>query len=74
MVLVAGTEHVRRGLGVPAHLPGEWTALSQVVVMHSGTPTTASADGADRLWLTPAVAPQDHCADLRQRWGRPAAP
>ncbi len=74
VVLVAGTEHVRRDLGVPAHLPPEWAARSLVVVMHSGAPNTASHAGADRLWLTPATPPQDHCADLRQRWGAPAAP
>ncbi len=73
VVLVAGTEHVRRDLGVPVHLPPEWAARSQVVVMHSGTPTTASQAGADHLWLTPPTEPKDHCAELRQRWGQPAA-
>jgi uncharacterized iron-regulated protein len=74
LVLVAGTEHVRRGLGVPAHLPPEWATSSQVVVMHSGAPKPDSKAGADHLWLTPATDPKDHCAGLRQRWGRPAAP
>ena len=73
VVLVAGSEHVRRALGVPAHLPGEWAAHSQVVVMHGGTPTPAASHGADRLWLTPPTEPKDHCAELRQRWGQPAA-
>lgn len=73
-LLVAGTEHVRRGLGVPVHLPPEWATRSNVVVMHSGAPNTASQTGADRLWITPATPPKDHCAELRQRWGRPAAP
>lgn len=74
LVLVAGTEHVRRGLGVPAHLPPEWATSSQVVVMHSGAPKPDSKAGADHLWLTPTTDPKDHCAGLRQRWGRPAAP
>jgi len=73
VVLVAGTEHVRRGLGVPVHLPPEWAARSQVVVMHGGAATPASQTGADHLWLTPATEPKDHCAELRQRWGQPAA-
>lgn len=73
VVLVAGTEHVRRGLGVPAHLAPEWAARTQVVVMHGGAATPASQTGADHLWLTPATEPKDHCAELRQRWGQPAA-
>jgi len=74
VVLVAGTEHVRRDLGVPVHLAPEWATRSRVVVMHSGAADAHTAEGADRVWLTPATPPKDHCAELRQRWGRPAAP
>lgn len=74
VVLVAGAEHVRRSLGVPAHLTAEHAALSQVVVMHSGAPDANARLGVDRLWITPATDPQDHCAELRRRWGKPAAP
>jgi uncharacterized iron-regulated protein len=74
VVLVAGAEHVRRSLGVPAHLTAEHAALSQVVVMHSGAPDANARLGVDRLWITPAIAQQDHCAELRRRWGKPAAP
>ena len=73
VLLVAGTEHVRRGLGVPVHLAPALASSTQVVVMHSGTPaagTTQVADGADRVWLTPATEPKDHCAELRQHWRR----
>lgn len=71
VLLVAGSEHVRRELGLPAHLPAEWRAQTHVVVMHSGAPDANARLGADRLWITPATAPQDHCAELRQRWGKP---
>ncbi len=74
VVLVAGAEHVRRSLGVTAHLTAEHAALSQVVVMHSGAPDANARLGVDRLWITPAIAQQDHCAELRRRWGKPAAP
>lgn len=70
VVLVAGTEHVRRGLGVPAHLPVEWAASSQVVVMHSAPPAASAGEGADHVWLTPAKPEQDHCAELRERFKR----
>ena len=73
VLLVAGTEHVRRELGVPAHLPAEWRAKTHVVVMHSGLAEATALAGADSVWLTPATPPKDHCAALRQRWGQPGA-
>ena len=74
VVLVAGTEHVRRSLGVPAHWSARDHADSWVVVMHSGPPDANARLGVDRLWITPATAQQDHCTELRRRWGKPAAP
>ena len=73
VLLVAGTEHVRRELGVPAHLPAEWRSNTHVVVMHSGLAEATALAGADSVWLTPATPPKDHCAALRQRWGQPGA-
>lgn len=73
VLLIAGTEHVRRGLGVPEHLPPALARSTQVIVMHSGaegTVSTQAAAGADQVWLTPAMEPKDHCAELRQRWRR----
>lgn len=70
VVLVAGAEHVRRGLGVPAHLAPDWTAKTQVVLLHSGALVAASREGTDHVWLTPATPPRDHCAELRERFKR----
>lgn len=70
VMLVAGTEHVRRGLGVPAHLSAPLAASTRVVVMQAGAPGRPGDGEADRLWLTPATPPVDHCAELRQRWRR----
>ncbi|WP_198972320.1 ChaN family lipoprotein [Xylophilus sp. ASV27] len=67
VVLWAGSGHVDRALGVPQHLP---SALAvQSVAMVAGGAAPAAADGArfDRIWATPAMAPVDHCAALRQR-------
>lgn len=70
VVLVAGARHVLRDLGVPVHLRPDVAARAQVVVMHSGAHGSDSGAGADRVWLTPATPPKDHCAELRQRWAR----
>lgn len=70
VMLVAGAEHVRRGLGVPAHLSAPLAASTRVVVMQAGAPGRPGDGEADRLWLTPATPPVDHCAELRQRWRR----
>ena len=64
---------------VPLAFGRSWTAeddagRSRVVVMHSGAPDPNARLGVDRLWITPATDPQDHCAELRRRWGKPAAP
>ena len=66
VLLVAGHQHVRRDIGVPAHLPGQ--ALTVVVAQAGGS----SADGAnaDRVWITPSLPPQDHCAELQKQMGR----
>lgn len=61
-LLLAGGFHVRKDLGVPLH----WSAKSAPVVVmlvEAGTDLPDS-DQADYLWITPATAEQDYCADL----------
>lgn len=66
VLLVAGHQHVRRDIGVPAHLPGQALA---VVVAQAGRTSTDAAN-ADRVWVTPPVPPRDHCAELRKQMGK----
>jgi len=66
VLLVAGHQHVRRDMGIPAHLPGQ--ALAVVAAQAGGART--EPDQADRVWLTPALPARDHCADLRQQMRR----
>lgn len=68
VVLVAGTEHVRRGLGVPVHLDPALARGLRVVLMSAGG--GAATPEADRVWSTPAQPARDHCTELRQRWRR----
>lgn len=66
VLLVAGQQHVRRDVGIPAHLPGQ--ALAVVVAQTGRAP--ADAANADRVWVTPARPPKDHCAELKKQMGR----
>lgn len=70
VLLIAGNGHVDRKLGVPTHLePSVRVAALVLSPQWPGAPGTPPAAG-DALWLTPALAPKDYCADLKP----PAAP
>lgn len=77
VLLIAGRGHVLRGVGIPTWLPPHVSTGVAVAQAEGAEPTRTS----DRDWLihTPAVAPQDHCAELQTRWkhgapGSQAAP
>lgn len=73
VVLLAGSGHVNRALGVPQHLPPEMTF--KAVQLRAGPARTppdarlAAEDKAafDAVWLTPALPERDYCADFRQQ-------
>lgn len=66
VLLIAGNGHVRQDIGVPRHLPAGFS--HRVLVARAGE---AGADlPADAVWATPPLPPKDHCAELRQRFGR----
>lgn len=67
VVLLAGSGHVDRSLGVPQHLPSSLRARS--VRLLAGDGVTA-LPGFDAVWQTPPVQARDHCADLRRQLGR----
>lgn len=75
VVLVAGGGHVLRHQGVPTHWPAGLT--SKVALAQSGPAQTAINSEADLVLPTPALPPQDPCADLRRglagTGGAPAA-
>ena len=65
VILLAGSGHVNRELGVAQHLsPG---IAFKAVLLLAG-PAPAAADAAfDAVWPTPALPEQDHCADLQEK-------
>ncbi|MGC4366963.1 ChaN family lipoprotein [Hydrogenophaga sp. R2] len=66
VLLIAGNGHVRQDIGVPRHLPAGFD--HRVLVAQAGQ--AGAGLPADAVWPTPALPPQDHCAELRQRFGR----
>jgi uncharacterized iron-regulated protein len=74
VVLLAGSVHVNRELGVPQHLPAGMTI--KAVLLRAGPPSATAGAGAgsgpaqafDVVWPTPAVPEKDYCADLKGKW------
>lgn len=67
VLLLAGSAHVDRQLGVPRHLPPGFTVRAvRLQAGDAGAPSPAF----DTVWTTPALPVRDHCAALRQRLGR----
>jgi uncharacterized iron-regulated protein len=74
VVLLAGSGHVNRVLGVPQHLPPG----TKVKAVHLRAGPAAIAPDArqeaeskaafDAVWPTPAVPEQDHCKDLQEKF------
>jgi uncharacterized iron-regulated protein len=72
VVLLAGSAHVNRELGVPQHLPAAMDV--KAVLLRAGPPPASAADARggdipafDVVWTTPAVPEKDHCAELKDR-------
>lgn len=70
VVLLAGSGHVDRLLGVPQHLPGGWNVKTVRLLsggMKSAEAKSVAAKSFDIVWTTPALPPKDHCAGLREK-------
>ena len=65
VLLAAGWGHVRRDLGVPTWLPANFNA--KVAIAQAGQAQAAIESEANYIHPTPALAPRDHCAELRAR-------
>ena len=68
VVLVSGSVHADKQLGVPQHLP---QALRVKAIRLKAGPADASSQGEsfDSVWLSPALPDTDHCAGLQERLG-----
>ena len=72
VVLLSGSGHTDRLLGVPQHLPASLTV--KAVHLRAGDAlTTEKAEAFDAVWVTPAVPDKDYCADFKAQMGKPMA-
>lgn len=66
VVLLAGSEHVKKDRGVPIMMSADESAKVQVVWMHAGPLLSEDPMVADIIWQTPPVPFKDYCADLKR--------
>ncbi len=69
VVLISGSAHADRQLGVPQHLPRDLPVLT--LRLRAGD-AVAGAESFDVVWATPALPPTDYCQSLREQF-KPAA-
>jgi len=67
VVLISGSVHADKQLGVPQHLPP--TLRVKAIRLRSGTAGDAH-ESFDSVWLTPATPDIDYCADLAKQLPR----
>ena len=69
VVLLAGSGHTDRLLGVPQHLPAALDA--KAVRMRAGNSVPSDkAEAFDAVWQTPALPDKDYCAEFKKQMGR----
>jgi uncharacterized iron-regulated protein len=64
VVLLAGSGHVNRVLGVPQHLPPELKIKS--VLLRAGPETGTDTGAFDVVWSTPDLPVKDYCESLKK--------
>jgi len=69
VVLLAGSGHVDRLLGVPQHLPASLRV--KAVRLRAGDAQEGDkADAFDAVWATPALPEKDYCAAFKAQMGK----
>jgi len=69
VVLLTGSGHADRQLGVPRHLPSDVEA--KAVRLRAGSAArNEQADAFDAVWETPALPEKDYCAGLDKQLGK----
>lgn len=68
VVLLSGSGHADKNLGVPQHLKAD--IRSRSLRLHAGPVLDAEkAEVFDAVWLTPALPEKDYCEDFRKQMG-----
>jgi uncharacterized iron-regulated protein len=69
VVLLAGSAHVDRLLGIPQHLPPS-LKVKAVRLRAGDAAATDQADAFDAVWATPALPEKDYCAAFKAQMGK----
>ncbi|MES2511749.1 MAG: ChaN family lipoprotein [Pseudomonadota bacterium] len=68
VVLLSGSGHADRNLGVPQHLRAD--IKSKTLRLRAGTsPESERAEMFDAVWPTPALPDKDYCEDFKKQMG-----
>lgn len=71
VLVLAGSGHVDRTLGIPQHLPVTLAVKTVRLLAADTVSVDASNTAFDAWWLTPPLPPKDYCAELRERFKAP---
>jgi len=63
VLLLVGSQHAHKAVGVPQHLPP--SLVLKTVRLDADGPRPDDTTGFDAVWPTPPLPPKDHCAELR---------
>ena len=69
VLLLSGSAHSDRLLGVPQHLPSS-LKVKAVLLRADDVAATDKAAAFDAVWTTPAVPEKDYCADFKAQMGK----
>jgi uncharacterized iron-regulated protein len=65
-VLITGSVHADKQLGVPQHLPPE-LRVKAIRLRSGATVVSGERESFDGVWLTPATPDKDYCAGLAKQ-------
>lgn len=68
VVMLSGSGHADRKLGIPQHLGS--SISNKAVRLLAGKVDSENADAFDSIWTTPALPEKDYCADFKKQMGR----
>ncbi|WP_072346061.1 MULTISPECIES: ChaN family lipoprotein [unclassified Pseudomonas] len=69
-LLFAGAWHARKDVGVPMHALDLGASEAPIVLMLAEEGSEVTSAMADYVWYTPAMPPQDYCAQMREHAGK----
>jgi uncharacterized iron-regulated protein len=69
-ILLAGTFHARKDVGVPLHVLDLGAANAPTVLLLAQQGSQVTSAMADYVWFTPATPARDYCAEMRKQFGK----